>query len=147
MRILVCLSLIVFSSLSWAFEHDVVKGEWAVYEKNYISQDYYYFLKINEDFSGALIRSLGHDPIVREFKAENLVKRDGYIEIMLTEYEKVIISAWKLKSGPGRLAGLLYMYKESGELFNMLHFPLHLLEKGHKYLEYEEIKNHAETYR
>ena len=147
MNKLIALILFLLSSSCWGFNHDVVKGQWALYENNYISNDYYYFLNINDDFTGVLIWSFDNKPMIREFVSKDVIKRDGYIEIELESNKKFILSAWKLKSGAGRLSGQLYLYKENGELFNMINFPLHLLEKNHKFLEYKEIKKHAETYR
>ena len=99
------------------------------------------------DFSGTFIRSLGHDPIIRKFSAGDVIKRNGYLEIKLNSNEKVILSAWKLDSGGGHLTGQVFMYKESGEIFNMFYFPLQLLEAKHEFLNYEEIKQLSEIHR
>ena len=39
------------------------------------------------------------------------------------------------------------MYKESGELFNMLYFPLQLLDDNHKVMDNDAIKNLSAKYR
>ena len=147
MKRIYILSIILLSSTCWAFDHNVVKGQWAVYQSNMLSDNYYYFLKFNNDLSGVLVRSLGHEPITRAFKAEDVIKQDGYLEINLSKYEKVVLSAWKLKSGSGRLTGQVYMYKENGDLFNMLHFPLQLLDNKHEFMRYDAIKELSAKYR
>ena len=125
----------------------MVKGQWAVYDSGLLSNNTYYFLSIKNDFSGVLIRSLGHEPITIEFSSKNVIKQNGYIEINISNYEKVVLSAWKLKSGSGRLTGQLFMYKESGELFNMLYFPLQLLNDKHKFMNNDVIKELSAKYR
>jgi len=139
--------MMLLPSISYAFDHNVVKGQWAVYHNNLIEDDYYYFLSITDDYSGVLVRSLGHEPITRKFSIKDVSKRDGYIEIKLAEHEKAVLSAWKLKSGSGRLTGQIFMYKQNGELFNMLYFPLQLLEHKHDLFTYDEIKRLSEQYK
>ena len=147
MKRILALTFILFSSTCLAFQHDVVKGQWAVYDSSYISDSTYYFLNINNDFSGVLIRSLGHKPITSEFSSKDVIKQNGYIQINLSNNEKVVLSAWKLKSGSGRLTGQLFMYKEGGELFNMLYFPLQLLNDKHDFMGNNAIKDLSTKYR
>ena len=147
MKRIITLTIILFSQSGWGFDHNIVKGQWAVHQSNMLSDNYYYFLKFNNDFSGVLVRSLEHEPITRAFKAEDVIKQDGYLEIQLSKYEKAVLSAWKLKSGSGRLTGQIFMYKENGELFNMLYFPLQLLNEDHEFLKHEEIKSLSTIYR
>lgn len=147
MKIIIFTILFFISSPSWPFDHSTIKGQWAVYHKNLLSSDDYYFLNIKKDFSGTFIRSLGHEPIVREFNSNQITKQNGYVEIQLSEHEKAILSAWKSKPGKGRLTGVIYLYKQSGELFNTLYFSLHRLINGHKYLKYETIKNLSAKHR
>ena len=142
MKSILAIIVILISAQCWAFDHNVVKGQWAVYQN-----DSYYFLNISNDFSGTLVRALGHDPIVSKFSAGDVIKRDVYLEIKLNQNEKAVLSAWKLKSGSGRLTGQVFMYKENGELFNMLYFPLQLLEPNHKFLKHKIIKQLSEKYR
>ena len=125
----------------------MVKGQWAVYDSSLLSNSTYYFLNINNDFSGVLVRSLGHTPITREFSSKDVIKQNGYIEINLSNNEKVVLSAWKLKSGKGRLTGQLFMYKEGGVLFNMLYFPLQLLNDTHKFMGNDAINGLSAKYR
>ncbi len=147
MKKILALTIILFSTSCWAFQHDVVKGQWAVYDSNALSNNTYYFLNINNDYSGVLIRSLGHKPITRKFTAKDIVKQNGYLEINLSNNEKAVLSAWKLKSGNGRLTGQLFMYKDNGDLFNMLYFPLQLLNKKHEFMSKDEIKQLSAKYR
>lgn len=105
------------------------------------------FLSIKPDYSGVFVRSLGHEPIIRKFDSDNVIKQNGYFEVNITPSEKVVFSAWKLKSGSGKLTGQVFMYKENGELFNMLYFPMQLLKSNHEFLKYESIKDLRETYR
>lgn len=144
-------SLFVFSLLLsnwvWAFDHDVVKGQWAVYKSSLLSKDSYYFLHIADDFSGTFIRALGHEPITRKFMAEHVKKQNSYIEIQVSPNETAVLSAWKLKSGSGRLTGQILMQKENGELFNMLYFPLDLITPNHDLLSHEVIRVLSEKYR
>ena len=125
----------------------MVKGQWAIYDNGLLSDSTYYFLNINNDFSGVLIRSLGHEPITIEFSSKDVIKQNGYIEINISKKEKVVLSAWKLKSGSGRLTGQIFMYKESGELFNMLYFPLQLINDKHKFMDNDAIKELSNKYR
>ncbi len=147
MKRILTLIIILFSTSCWAFQHDVVKGQWAVFDSNALSDNTYYFLNINNDFSGVLIRSLGHKPIARKFTAKDIVKQNGYLEINLGKNEKAVLSAWKTKSGSGRLTGLLFMYKDNGHLFNMLYFPLQLLNNKHDFMSKDEIKQLSAKYR
>tara|TARA_R100000687_G_scaffold81919_1_gene79859 strand:- start:67 stop:510 length:444 start_codon:yes stop_codon:yes gene_type:complete len=133
------LMLLVVSSYCRAFDSSVVLGDWAVYQENLMSEDYWYYLCIRQDYSGFLIRSFKNDPLRRNFSSKELVKHDGFIEIQLSNREKAVLSAWKLKSGSGRLTGQIFMYRENGELFNMLHFPLNLVKDGEPILKYEQI--------
>ncbi len=94
-----------------------------------------------------MVYDLGNGPAVLNFKTNDVIKRNGYLEINLTPTEKAVLSAWKLKSGSGRLTGQIFMYKENGELFNMLYFPLQLLTKNHKFLNHEPIKRLSAKYR
>jgi hypothetical protein len=142
MKIITGIFIFLFSSSSWSFDHNVVKGQWAVYDSGS-----YYFLNINDDYSGTMVRAFYHAPSIFNFDPNDVVKRDGYLEIKLAPKEKAVLSAWKLKSGPGRLTGQVYMYKDSGELFNMLYFPLQLLEPNHELLNNETIKQLSEKYR
>ena len=145
-------SLLIFIGLTlanfvWAFDHDVVKGQWAVYKSSLLSKESYYFLHISDDFSGTFIRALGHEPITRKFTAQNVKKQNSYIEIELSPNETAVLSAWKLKSGSGRLTGQILMSKENGELFNMLNFPLDLVTPNHKLLSHKTIKVLCEKHR
>ncbi len=147
MKRLISTLLLIFSTASSAYDPTVAIGQWAVYQSNLISDDRYYFLSIKPDYSGALIRSLGHEPIIREFNSGAVTKHHGFFEITLGPREKAVFSAWKLKSGSGKLTGQIFMYKENGELFNMLYFPLQLLNEGHEFLEHEEIESLSTVYR
>ena len=147
MKSIIAILLILFSLPSWGFDFAAIKGQWAIYHASLIADDDYYFLNINNDLSGTLIRSLGHEPIIRSFSSNDVIKRNGYIEINLYNNEKAVLSAWKLKSGSGRLNGLIYMYKENGELFNTLYFPLQLLKKNHEFLSHEKIRELSNKYR
>lgn len=132
---------------SAAFDHTVVVGQWAIYQKNLLSADYYYFLNINSDFSGVLVRNYGDKPESRKFGPSDVKKHDGFIEVSLSPNEKAVFSAWKLKSGSGKLTGQIFMYNHDGTLFNMLYFPLELLSKNHTLLENETIKELSTTLR
>ena len=147
MKRIITLIIILFSAPCLAFQHDVVKGQWAVYDSSVLSNDTYYFLSIKNDFSGVLIRSLGHEPITIKFSPKDVIKHNGYIEIDISDNERIVLSAWKLKSGSGRLTGQLFMYKENGELFNMLYFPLQLLDDKHKFMGSDAIKKLSAKYR
>ena len=147
MKRLISTILLIFSTTSSAYDPTAAIGQWAVYQTDLISDDRYYFLNIKPDYSGALIRSLGHEPIIREFNSAAVTKHDGFFEIALSPREKAVFSAWKLKSGSGKLTGQIFMYNENGELFNMLYFPLQLLNKGHEFLKHEEIKSLSTVYR
>ena len=146
MKIIIGTILLAYSVFSFSFEPKVVQGSWAVYHENLASDDYYYFLQINEDWSGELTRSLGHDPITRSFQKKNVVFRDGYIEIQASESEKMVLSAWVLPSGSGRLTGQLFMYKENGDLFDMLYYRLSLVNPNSELLEHDEISKLYKKY-
>ena len=146
MRQTVFLILVLLSTFTFAFEPKVVQGTWAIYEKNLLSDDDYYFLNINEDWSGEFTRSLGHKPITRTFTKENVIIQNGYVEIAVSASEKMVLSAWVLPSGSGRLTGQLFMYKENGELFNMLYYPLELVTADSKLLKQDVISNLYQKY-
>ena len=147
MKRILAFTIILFSSTCLAFQHDVVKGQWAVYNGSLLSESTYYFLSINNDFSGVLIRSLGHEPITIAFTPNDVIKQNGYIEINISNKEKMVLSAWKSESGSGRLTGQLFMYKEDGTLFNMLYFPLQLLNDKHEFMGNDAIKDLSAKYR
>ena len=147
MKLLIITVLLILSKSALAYDHSVAIGQWAVYQKNYLSSDFYYFLNINSDFSGVLVRYYGDRPITRKFESSSVTKRDGYFEVQLNPREKVVFSAWKLHSGSGKLTGQILMYKEDGELLNMLYFPLQFLKSNHEFLGYEPIKELSTTYR
>ena len=144
---LLAIFILLLSPNVWAFDHDVVKGQWGIYQQNTNSKIFYYFLNINNDFSGTFVRALGHKPITHTFNTEDVIKRDGYLEVQLDNDEKAVLSAWKLESGSGRLTGQIFMYKENGELFNMLHFPLQLIDSNHEFMKHNEIRQLSEIYR
>lgn len=79
--------------------------------------------------------------------AEHVKKQNSYIEIQVSPNETAVLSAWKLKSGSGRLTGQILMQKENGELFNMLYFPLDLITPNHDLLSHEVIRVLSEKYR
>ena len=147
MKSFISIFALIFSMTTSAYDHTVAIGQWAVYQSNLLSDDHYYFLNIKPDYSGVFVRSLDHEPIIRKFDSENVIKQNGYFEVNLTPNEKVVFSAWKLESGSGKLTGQVFMYKENGELFNMLYFPMQLLKNNHEFLKYEAIKELRETYR
>ena len=132
MRKLVFALFLTLCQVSFAFDRNVVHGQWAVYSSNWLSGPDYFFLAVHEDFSGVLVRSFRGEEIRRPFTAANVLFRDGYLEIQLNETEKTILSAWKEPSGTGKLTGQIFMYKKNGDLFNMLYFPLQLLQPGDK---------------
>jgi hypothetical protein len=139
MKKIVFFILSLMSAYTFAFEPKVVQGTWAVYDDNLVSSDNYYFLQINEDWSGEFTRSLGHKPITRTFTKEDVIFRNGYIEITASPKEKMVLSAWVLSSGSGRLTGQLFMYKKDGELFNTLYYPLDLVTPNSALLEQDDI--------
>ena len=147
MKILVFLLSLSSSAAIAAFDHNVAIGQWAIYQKNLLSADYYYFLNVNPDFSGVLVRNYGDNPEVREFDAKDTRKHEGFIEVTLSPYERIVFSAWKLKSGSGKLTGQLFLYNHDGTLFNMLYFPLELLNNNHELLENETIRALSKTHR
>lgn len=140
MKSIITTILLILSFPCSAFDYSAIEGQWAIYHGGLLSKEQYHYLKINSDLSGTLVSSLGHPPITRSFNASDVTKRSGYIEISLKNNEKAVLSAWKSKSDTGRLNGVIYMYKESGELFNTLYLPLQLLDKNHEFLANEKIK-------
>ena len=147
MKYLVLILCLVSSKAIAAFDHSVAVGQWAAYQKNLLSADYYYFLNINPDFSGILVRNYGNKAQARAFEPDDLRKHDGFFEIMLSPNERAVFSAWKLKSGSGALTGQIFMYNADGTLFNMLYFPLDYLNADHELLKHEAIKDLSTTHR
>ena len=147
MKYLVLALCLISSAATAAYDHTIAIGQWAIYQKNILSADYYYFLNINSDFSGVLARNYGDKIEAREFKPSDVIKHDGYFEVNLSSYEKAVFSAWKLKSGSGRLTGQIFMYNADGTLFNMLYFPLEFLSKDHELLKYDAIRELSTTHR
>lgn len=130
-----------------AFDHKVAVGQWAAYQSNLLSADYYYFLNINSDFSGTLVRDFGDRPISRDFRSSDVEKHDGFFEVNLGPNEKAVFSAWKLNPGSGKLTGQIFMYNADGTLFNMLYFPLEFLGKDHGLLKHEAIDELSKAHR
>ncbi len=147
MKYLVLALSLISSAATAAFDHTIAIGQWAAYQKNILSADYYYFLNINSDFSGVLVRNYGDKSEVRKFKLGDVKKHNGYFEVNLSSYEKAVFSAWKLKSGSGKLTGQIFMYNADGTLFNMLYFPLEFLSKNHELFKYDAIKELSTSHR
>ena len=135
------------STASAAFDNTVAIGQWAAYQSNMLSADYYYFLNINSDFSGKLVRHFGGQSISREFQSSDVKKHDGYFEVNLHPNEKAVFSAWKLKSGSGKLTGQILMFNSDGTLFNMMYFPLEHLSESHELLRHEAIDELSNAHR
>lgn len=147
MKYLALAVCLLSSSASAAFDHTVAIGQWAVYQSNMLSADYYYFLNINSDFSGKLVRYFGNKPISREFRSSDVKKHEGFFEVNISPNEKAVFSAWKLKSGSGKLTGQILMYNGDGSLFNMMYFPLEFLSKNHELLKHEAINKLSKAHR
>ncbi len=145
-RIILVLGLLICTTAT-AYDHNTAIGQWAVYQKNFLKPDYYYFMNLNSDFSGVLVWNFASEPVAREFSSDSLIKRDGYFEVQLGPTEKAVFSAWKHESGEGRLSGQVFMYKHDGDLFNMFYFPMQSLSKNHEFMQYEAIKKLSYTYR
>ena len=147
MKSIITILLLLISLPCWGFDYSVLQGNWAIYHKDKTTDEKYHFLNINKNLSGTFVRSLGYQPITRAFKSSDVRKRDGCVEIDLHNNEKAVLSAWKLKSGDGRLNGVIYMYKDTSELFNTLYFPLQLLNENHIFLSHKSIRELNVKYR
>ena len=147
MKYLALTSWLITSAASAVFDHTVAVGQWAAYQSNLLSADYYYFLNIKSDFSGTLVRHFGDRSISREFRPSDVKRHDGFFEVNLSPNEKAVFSAWKLNSGSGKLTGQILMYNGDGTLFNMMYFPLELLTKDHELLKYEAIDELSKAHR
>lgn len=146
MRTLALLLLLIMAPAHAAFDRTVVQGQWGAYASHWFGPPQYYFLAINEDYSGVLVRNFGDKEVRRTFSAADVTFRDGYFEVALGSSEKAVFSAWKLPSGVGRLTGQIFMFKKGEELYNMLYFPLELLTPGHDLLGESEIRTLSDEF-
>lgn len=132
MRTLLILVLSVISVLATAMDRDVLVGSWGAAKGNFFSEDDWWFLCVRNDSSGFLSRSFNGSYTRDDFASDAVILREGYVEILLQKRAKAVVAAWKT-SGSGRLTGQWLLYREDGRLYNMMYFPLSLLQKGERF--------------
>lgn len=132
----------------WAFDADVIQGQWAAYQETEESGVFYYFLDVNPDLSGTLISYFGHgEPTIRIFNTGDVIKRDGYVEVRFRAGEKAILSGWNKRSSVGKLAGLLLIIGRDGNVINMMYLPLDLLTSDDPMLTHPILRELYDKYR
>lgn len=144
-KIILFILLSFLWKLSFAFNTSEIVGEWAVYESPFFGETSYYYLNVNPDFSGELHYSFEGDAEVSyKFDSQSTLPMNGYVEILLrnkkTSSTKMILSAWtKDNKKYGRLAGLIFIYDDKGNLVNTLYMPLDLINESNKLGSKKEI--------
>jgi len=128
--IIYTLSLIVFITVNTShadsFDYSVINGKWGAYKDNFISDDWFNYLEINEK-GGKYIYSYHCEPYVYNFTKSNIKQTNGVLLIELSKDNasamRLIVSAFRTDLGSSLLTGSLYMFKiENGveTLFNTI---------------------------
>lgn len=138
MRYLAALLLLLCSS-AFAFDAELMEGQWAAHLKAGEDPERYLFLNVNGDLSGVLVRTIGGKTVTRTFDRQNVIVRTAYIEVTLTENETAILWAWRQNNGLRRVNGLLFEQGSKESVRNMLPVPLEYLRDDHPLREDEKI--------
>lgn len=125
-------ALAMLSSTALAFEPSILQGQWAAHQQRETGEDRYFFLSVNADLSGVLVRTQGGETIERRFDVEDTMSREAYLEADLAEGETVILWAWKQNNGVRRVNGLLFEKGRQEPVRNMLPVPLEYLGPDHE---------------
>ncbi len=126
------LLLVLFSPLAMALDPSVLQGQWGAHQQREGEPDRYFFLTINADLSGVLVRTRGEDTIIRRFDSEDSRSREAYLEADLPEGETAILWAWQQNNGLRRINGLLFEEGRQQPVRNMLPVPLEYLGPQHE---------------
>jgi hypothetical protein len=126
-------SLLLFAAtMANAFDVAVLHGEWAAHQQRPDEPDRYFYLRINKDLSGVLVRTNNDDTIARRFAPEQAHVRQSYLELTLDNNETAILWGWKQNNGLRRVNGLLFEEGSPQAVRNMLPVPLEYLDKQHQ---------------
>lgn len=135
LRAFIYLSLMSLSSsiLADHFDYDTVHGKWGAYKSNWFSDDWYQYLRLNND-GGVLVYSYGGPPKIFEFKASDVEKLPGMllIEPNCCKELKLVVSAFRTKAGSALLTGSMFLFKEdrgNEVLFNTIPLRMESLDK------------------
>ncbi len=126
------LLLLLCSPVAMAFEPSVLQGQWAALQQREGATDRYFFLTVNADMSGVLVRTRGENTITRRFDAGDSRSRQAYLEADLPNDETVILWAWQQNNGVRRVNGLLFEEGRQEPVRNMLPVPLEYLGAQHE---------------
>ncbi len=126
------LLLLLYSPWAMALEPTVLQGQWAALQQRQDARDRYFFLTVNADLSGVLVRTSGGETVTRRFDAQDSRNREAYLEADLAGGETVILWAWQQNNGLRRVNGLLFDKGRQAPVRNMLPVPLEYLGPQHK---------------
>lgn len=121
------LLLLLCSPVAMALEPSVLQGQWAAHQQRQGAPDRYFFLTVNADLSGVLVRTRGEETITRRFDAGDSRNREAYLEADLPGGETAILWAWQQNNGMRRVNGLLFEEGRQEPVRNMLPVPLEYL--------------------
>lgn len=124
--------LLLWAQAAVAFDESVLYGQWAAMQQQDGAPDRHFFLNVNADLSGALIRTRNGTTIERIFRREDADTREAYLELDLPGGETAILWAWKQNNGLRRVNGLLFEEGRQAPVRNMLPVPLEYLGPDHE---------------
>jgi hypothetical protein len=136
LRILLLLLLPAWAN---ALEPTVIQGQWAAIQERQDATDRYFFLTVNADLSGVLVRTRGEETVTRRFGADDSRNREAYLEADLTGGETVILWAWQQNNGLRRVNGLLFDKGRQAPVRNILPVPLEHLGPQHELRQHPRI--------
>ena len=140
------LLLLLCSPAAMALEPSVLQGQWAAHQQREDATDRYFFLTVNADLSGVLIRTRGEETITRRFDAADSRNREAYLETDLSGGETAILWAWQQNNGVRRVNGLLFEEGRAEPVRNMLPVSLEYLGPQHELRQQSPIGQWARQY-
>lgn len=122
-----------FSIAAKQFEYDVIQGKWGAYKDNWLSDDWYQYLRVNNE-GGVLVYSYGGPPKLVKFRVSEIRRLPGMlmIEPLCCKELRLVVSAFRTKAGSALLTGSLFLFKEesgSEVLFNTIPLRMESLDK------------------
>lgn len=127
------LATLSFSSVADNFEYQVIQGKWGAYTKNWISDDWYQYLSI-QDEGGVFVYSYGGEPKVFRFGVSDIQELQGMALIApeCCDELRLVVSAFRTTLGSALLTGLMFLFKdEEGRevLFNTIPLRMESIDK------------------
>jgi hypothetical protein len=138
--------LCLWSTAAFAFEPSVLHGPWAAHQQRTGQPDRYFFLTVQPDLSGVLVRTRKGERITRTFSPDDTRTGEAYLEVSLPADETAILWAWRQSNGRHRVNGLLFEEGRAAPVRNMLPVPLEYLGPDHALRRDPIIGELLETY-